>query len=65
MCEICHSAPCLSRCPNAPEPKTVFECSGCGGMILEGDYYWEIMNEQWCEACISNARREAEYDADE
>jgi len=40
----------------------VFVCSGCGDNILDGDDYWDIMGEQFCENCIDGARRIAEYD---
>lgn len=60
MCEICHHVPCHPRCPNSPEPPRVFICSGCGGDILEGDDYWDIMGEQWCEECVREAKRVAE-----
>jgi hypothetical protein len=63
MCEECRMIPCHPRCPNAPEPKQVFVCSGCGGEIVEGDDYWDIMGEQFCESCIYGARKEAVYDA--
>lgn len=62
MCDICLSSPCLSRCPNAPDPPSVFICSGCGTPILEGEDYWDIVGEQWCESCIDNAKGVAEYD---
>lgn len=62
MCEVCRHSPCDPRCPNAPEPRSVFICSGCGHDIYEGDDYWDIMGEQFCEKCIQNARGVAEYD---
>ncbi len=64
MCEICLKHPCDNRCPNAPEPKTVFICSGCGEEIKEGYDYWDILGEQFCEDCIGSMRRTAEYDPD-
>ena len=64
MCEVCRRSPCDSRCPNAPEPRSVFICSGCGHDIYEGEDYWDIMGEQFCEKCIHNARGVAEYDPD-
>ena len=60
MCDVCLKSPCDPRCPNAPEPKTVFICSGCGEYILDGDDYWEILGEQFCESCIDEFRRTAE-----
>lgn len=62
MCEICLQKPCPPRCPNAPEPPSVFVCSGCGDDILEGDDYWDILGEQFCEDCIDASKREAVYD---
>ena len=64
MCDICLHAPCLSGCPNAPEPPMVFVCSGCGGPIYHDDWYWEIMGEQYCEQCMEAVRKVAEYDPD-
>ena len=62
MCDICRHNPCDPRCPNAPDPPSVFVCSGCGDDILEGDDYVELMGEQWCRDCINDCKREAVYD---
>ncbi len=62
MCQECRMTPCNPRCPNAPEPKSVFICSNCGESIRDGDDYWEIMGEQFCEDCIDEAKKVAEYD---
>lgn len=62
MCNECHQIPCHPGCPNAPGPKLVFICSGCGDDIYEGDDYWDIMGEQFCEDCIDAAKGVAEYD---
>ncbi len=62
MCDVCMKSPCHPQCPNAPEPPSVFVCSGCGDDILEGDTYWDILGEQFCEMCIDGAERVAEYD---
>lgn len=62
MCDVCLKLPCDSRCPNAPEPPSVYVCSGCGENILDGDYYWDIMGEQFCVHCIEEAKGVAEYD---
>ena len=62
MCEICRRVICPSGCPNAPEPKQVFICSGCCKPIYEGDEYYDILGEQFCEDCIADAKKEAEYD---
>lgn len=62
MCDVCLRHPCDARCPNAPEPPTVFVCSGCGDSIYDGEKYWDIMGEQWCEECIDGAEGVATYD---
>ena len=62
MCDVCYKKPCDPRCPNAPEPPSVFVCSGCGDLILDGDDYWDIMGEQFCEECVDSMKRVAEYD---
>lgn len=62
MCDICFQFPCHPRCPNSPDPPSVYICSGCGNDIHDGEDYWDIMGEQWCEKCIEKARGVAEYD---
>lgn len=62
MCDVCRHTPCDSRCPNAPEIPSVFICSGCGKDIYEGDTYYDILGEQFCEVCIVDAKKEAVYD---
>jgi hypothetical protein len=62
MCNICLKSPCDYRCPNAPDPPEVYVCSVCSHPILEGEDYWDIMGEQWCETCVDKAKGVAEYD---
>lgn len=62
MCHICRQYPCHPRCPNAPDPPSVFICSGCGDNIRDGDGYWDILGEQFCEECVDRAWKVAEYD---
>ena len=62
FCEWCGQLPHDSRCPNAPDPVAVFICSGCGKDILDGDPYWDVLGEQFCEHCIDEAKGEAVYD---
>lgn len=61
MCDVCRQFPCDPRCPNAPEPPSVFVCSGCGDNIYDGDDYYEVMGEQFCQNCIDDARKVAEF----
>lgn len=62
MCEYCHHIPHRPGCPNAPDPRPVFVCSGCGRDIVEGDHYTDLLDEQWCDDCVRKAGRYAEYD---
>ena len=62
MCEYCHSHPHRRGCPNEPEPETVARCSNCRGEIREGDTYYDIDGEPWCEDCILDARKTAEIE---
>ena len=59
MCDVCLKSPCDPRCPNAPDPEEipVYVCSGCGDDIVDGQDYWGIMGEQFCEHCIDKARQ--------
>ena len=52
MCDMCWQTPCHPRCPNAPEPPVIHNCIHCGVKIREGDYYYDIDGEPWCENCI-------------
>lgn len=64
MCEVCLRTPCDSRCPNAPDPPAVFICSNCGRDIRDGDPYWDILGEQFCEKCIKSFEHTAEAEVD-
>ena len=59
MCAECLRTPCDPRCPNAKdsEETPVFICSGCSTEIMDGEDYWEVLGEQFCENCIDKARR--------
>ena len=62
MCKECGRFVCSSGCPNAPEPPKFGECKVCGADIFEGDDYYEIDGEYWCEPCVYDARRTAEVE---
>jgi hypothetical protein len=51
--------------PYTPNPPSVFICSGCGRTIYEGEDYYDLMGEQFCQDCINKARRVAKYVPDE
>lgn len=67
MCDICRQSPCPPGCPNAPEPRAIYVCSGCDQDIYEGEDVYHIMGEQFCESCIRQAKEVAElaYEEDE
>ena len=61
MCEICLKNPCDYRCPNFDESETVFtKCSNCNSNIYYGYDYYVINEENWCEDCIGDCKKEAE-----
>lgn len=55
MCSICHNSPCLARCPNADEPKAVYECNYCGEGIVRGEEYVEIEDKYFHKSCIEDS----------
>lgn len=59
MCMECRMNPCHPRCPNADEPEAVERCANCGEPIYEGDDYYEIGGECYCEVCVDDARKTA------
>ena len=55
MCQECHSSPCLSRCPNAPEPEPIEICHRCGEGIYEWEEYWEdALGWPLCSDCVDS-----------
>ena len=62
MCSICLHSPCLSGCPNAPDPTPVTYCRSCGEPIIPGDEYADIDGEAWCEGCLDGRMLTTVYD---
>ena len=58
MCDICHSARCLPGCPNAPDPKPLYECCECGDGIYPGDKYLEADRHYYCKDCLDDMAAE-------
>lgn len=54
MCAMCGNYPCVSRCPNASEPKPVFECVKCGEGIFEEDKYYDSPEGYICKDCVED-----------
>ena len=55
MCSVCRKSPCDSRCPNAPDPPTVYTCKYCGEPIVEGDEYVDVDGDFYHSECFSDA----------
>ena len=54
VCAMCGSNPCVSRCPNAPEPKAVHTCIKCKEGITDGEKYYDSPKGPVCEYCIED-----------
>lgn len=52
MCCECLTNPCHPRCPNASDPKWVYNCGWCGQPIFEEEEYMETPNGPVCKECI-------------
>ncbi len=42
--------------------KVACTCEGCGAEIYDGEDYFDVMGDAFCDACVT--KRTAEYDAD-
>lgn len=62
MCDVCLHSPCLPGCPNEPPPPIVYTCVNCQEPIYEGDDYYDIEGDAWCEECIRDALKIAELE---
>ena len=54
MCSVCMRVPCHPRCPNAPEPVSIYRCGKCGEGIFEGDKYYDSQKVYICEECLDD-----------
>lgn len=41
--------------------KVVYQCENCGEPIREGDAYYAIGGEAYCENCVERARNHVDY----
>lgn len=48
-----------------PAPRVVLNCDECGEDIEEGQEYYRIGDNCYCECCVNNARRYAGVDYDD
>lgn len=55
MCDICHKTHCDYRCPNAPDPATIYECAHCNEPIVAGDRYVYYDSNYYHEDCLPKA----------
>lgn len=58
MCNECYSSPCNPRCPNAPEPPTVYICAGCKDEIVDGQDYYDVCGTAYCKDCVTETTAE-------
>ena len=56
MCSECWQHPCHPSCPNADEPRAIYECDLCGYPIYEGDEMWVIQGDRYCAECIDESK---------
>lgn len=54
MCLGCRKMVCDSRCPNAPEPRSVGICRECDGSIQIGEEYAEIDGRKYHLECLDS-----------
>lgn len=54
MCQICRQSPCLSGCPNEPDPPAVSTCTRCGESVTLGYEYARIDGLDYCAECIDD-----------
>lgn len=57
-CDYCIGSSCPENLKPGDE-KIVCYCYKCDKAILEGDTYYYVLDEPFCEECIANAEREA------
>jgi len=54
VCSVCLKSPCDPRCPNAPEPKSIYICNHCGEPIVEGEDYADVDGDYYHEECFTD-----------
>ena len=47
--------------PDGRGPRLCGRCSECGEDINEGDFYYRLGGNDYCERCVNGAFTEAEY----
>lgn len=52
MCDICGRTVCHFRCPNAPDPPTVYRCDHCGDPIFDGDEIYSLDGNHYHTECF-------------
>ena len=62
MCDLCRQHPCHPRCPNADLPPIVTYCLKCHLPIREGEYYYDVEGDPYCDDCIISFIKMAEVE---
>lgn len=60
MCSECRQYPCHPSCPSSPPSCPVLECDLCGEGIFEGEEYYGIGGDTYCETCVNTRKFIAE-----
>lgn len=47
-------------CTSCQEQIAVYTCAGCGEDICEGEDYYKIIEDAYCESCVSRETAERE-----
>ena len=55
MCEICRRIPCVSSCPNAPEPHAIYRCKCCKEPITAGEPFYTFAGHCYHEECFEDS----------
>lgn len=58
MCSVCLRSPCDPRCPNAPDPPTVYTCKHCGEPVVAGDEFVEVDGDFYHQDCFEDCSAE-------
>lgn len=64
MCYECGSHPCVSSCPNAKRI-VCHKCVNCKDDIYDGEIFYNLNGDAWCEECIDEAKTFADYEIDQ
>lgn len=56
MCDLCLHTPCVSGCPNKPDPIPILKCENCNMELFDGDVYYPELGV--CQYCVEDFEEE-------